>query len=202
MPTLLVSVGLLLTFVGLAIALTLADGIADLIVTPSVRRGGLRTLLDVASAKSVTSLVGLFSSILYAVFRGRELDRAERALDGFLAALEERIPLATPAILQAESNTILERLFAAQSTFRDDLAVRIGRLFDNALNHRLEDHIYRPHEAIDSFLKVSARRARMRCGLHSKSSAPCCREVPRRTWRSSPMRLCGYRRAWSRYVAA
>jgi hypothetical protein len=149
MPTLLVSVGLLLTFVGLAIALTSADVIADLDVTPSVRRGGLRTLLDVASVKSVTSLVGLFSSILYAVFRGRELDRAERALDGFLTALEERIPLATPAILQAESNTILEKLFTAQSTSGDDLAVRIGRLFDNALNHRLEEHIYGLHEAIE-----------------------------------------------------
>ena len=149
MPNLLVGVGLLLTFAGLAIALSSAGGIADQAVSPADRQRGLKTLLDVASAKFVTSLFGLLCSLAYTIFRGSELDRAERALDGFLAALEERIPLATPATLQAEANGLLEKLLTAQSQFGNDLAINIGGLLDNALDQRLGEHIGPLREAID-----------------------------------------------------
>jgi hypothetical protein len=149
MPNLLVGVGLLLTFAGLAIALSAAGGIADQSVSAAVRQSGLKNLLDVASAKFVTSLFGLFCSLGYTVFRGTELDRAERALDRFLAALEERIPLATPATLQAESNELLEKLLTVQSQFGNDLAINIGGLLDNALDQRLGEHIGPLREAIE-----------------------------------------------------
>lgn len=149
MPNLLVGVGLLLTFAGLAIALSAAGGIADQSVSPAVRQSGLKNLLDVASAKFVTSLFGLLCSLAYTIFRGSELDRAERALDRFLAALEERIPLATPATLQAEANGLLEKLLTAQSQFGTDLAINIGGLLDNALDQRLGEHIGPLREAIE-----------------------------------------------------
>lgn len=149
MPNLLVGVGLLLTFAGLAIALSAAGAIADQSVSTTARQSGLKNLLDVASAKFVTSLVGLFCSLGYTIFRGSELDKAERALDGFLAALEERIPLATSATLQAEANALLERSLTVQSQFATELAVNIGERLDNAFDQRLGEHIGPLREAIE-----------------------------------------------------
>lgn len=149
MPNLLVGIGLLLTFAGLAIALSSAGSIADQSVSAAERQSGLKNLLDVASAKFLTSLVGLLCSLAYTIFRGAELDKAERSLDRFLAALEERIPLATPATLQAEANGLLDKLLTVQSQFGNDLAVNIGGLLDNALDQRLGEHIGPLREAIE-----------------------------------------------------
>ncbi len=91
MPNLLVGVGLLLTFIGLAVALSSAGGMADPGVDNDIRQKALKKLLDVASAKFVTSLTGLLCSLAYTIYRGSQLDKAERSLDRFLAALEERI---------------------------------------------------------------------------------------------------------------
>jgi hypothetical protein len=149
MPNLLVGVGLLLTFAGLAIALSAAGGIADQSVSATARQSGLKNLLDVASAKFVTSLIGLLCSLGYTIFRGSELDKAERALDGFLAALEERIPLATSATLQAETNSLLEKSLTVQAQFATELAVNIGGRLDSALDQRLGEHIGPLREAIE-----------------------------------------------------
>lgn len=149
MPNLLVGVGLLLTFAGLAIALSAAGSIADQSVSSTARQSGLKNLLDVASAKFVTSLVGLLCSLVYTILRGRELDQAERALDDFLAALEERIPLATSATLQAETNALLEKSLTVQAQFATELAVNIGGQLDIALDQRLGEHIGPLREAIE-----------------------------------------------------
>jgi hypothetical protein len=149
MPNLLVGVGLLLTFAGLAIALSAAGGIADQSVSATARQSGLKNLLDVASAKFVTSLVGLLCSLGYTIFRGSELDKAERALDNFLAALEERIPLATSATLQAEGNALLEESLKVQGQFATELAINIGGRLDSALDQRLGEHIGPLREAIE-----------------------------------------------------
>lgn len=145
MPNLLVGVGLLMTFLGLSIALSAAGNI----VSSPERVTGLKGLLDAASAKFVTSLVGLLCSLIYTGFRGNRLVKAERALDRFLAALEERIPLATPASLQAEANAILEKSLATQEQFATEVAVNIGGRLDSALDHRLGEHIGPLREAIE-----------------------------------------------------
>jgi hypothetical protein len=149
MPNLLVGVGLLLTFLGLALALSSAGSIADQTVSAADRQSGLKTLLDVASAKFVTSLVGLFCSLAYTTFRSQQLVNAERALDRFLAALEERIPLATPAGLQVEANSLLEKSLLVQSQFTNEVAVNIGGLLDSALDQRLGEHIGPLRDAIE-----------------------------------------------------
>ncbi len=149
MPNLLVGVGLLLTFAGLAIALSAAGSIADQSVSSADRQSGLKNLLDVASAKFVTSLVGLLCSLGYTIFRGNELAKAERVLDRFLAALEERIPLATPATLQAEANALLEKSLTVQTQFATEVALNIGGRLDSALDQRLGEHIGPLREAIE-----------------------------------------------------
>jgi hypothetical protein len=149
MPNLLVGVGLLMTFLGLSIALNAAGGIADPTVDFSQRQSGLKGLLDAASAKFITSLVGLFCSITYTAWRSAKLNMVEASLGQFLVALEERIPLATAAALQAEANAILERSRDVQETFATELAVNIGSRLDDALDQRLGEHIGPLREAIE-----------------------------------------------------
>ncbi|WP_192499363.1 hypothetical protein [Skermanella pratensis] len=121
MPNLLVGAGLLFTFIGLSAALATAGGVVT--GTASVRNDALKLLLETASFKFVTSLVGMFLSIVYAVLRKRVLNGVERALDKFRTALEERIPLMTPAALQQEANALLERQNTQLETFSTELAL-------------------------------------------------------------------------------
>lgn len=140
LPNLLVGAGLLFTFLGLAAALGTAGGIVaggD----QANRNDALRVLLDTASFKFITSLIGLLLSIIYALFRKGCLKRIERALDAFRATLEVRVPLLTPAALQQEANDLLRRQSVQLETFSTDLAINLGAAFDNAFNDRLGEHI-------------------------------------------------------------
>jgi hypothetical protein len=149
MPGLLVGVGLLLTFVGLSLALGSAG---DIVGAPDavVRNSKLQALLDTASAKFVFSLVGLACSIAYTTWRTGCLQRTDKALDALLAALEERIPLATAAGMQAEANAFLQQSLEAQLLFTNQLAVSLGSRVDEALDTRLGEHIGPLREAIES----------------------------------------------------
>jgi hypothetical protein len=135
-----VGAGLLFTFIGLTAALGTAGGIVG-DVDQTARNSALRTLLDAASFKFITSLVGLFLSIAYALFRKRRLRAVEHSLDAFLSALEARVPLLTPATLQQEANDILKRQSVQLETFSTDLAVNLGATFDRAFDERLGEHI-------------------------------------------------------------
>jgi uncharacterized protein YoxC len=140
LPNLLVGAGLLFTFLGLTAALGSAGGIVG-DVDQAARNSALRALLDAASFKFITSLVGLFLSIAYALFRKQRLRVVERALDAFLLALEARVPLLTPATLQQEANDLLKRQSTQLETFSTDLAVNLGAAFDRAFDERLGEHI-------------------------------------------------------------
>jgi hypothetical protein len=137
LPNLLVGAGLLFTFLGLAAALGSAGGIVSAGADSGARNEALRALLDTASFKFITSLVGLLLSIVYALFRKRRLQTVESALDRFLAALEARVPLLTPASLQQEANALLER----QAVASGELAASIGSALDRALDRRLGQHL-------------------------------------------------------------
>jgi hypothetical protein len=140
LPNLLVGAGLLFTFLGLAAALGTAGGIIGG-VDQAGRNNALKVLLDTASFKFITSLIGLLLSIWYALFRKGCLKRIERAIDAFLTALETRVPLLSPAALQQEANELLKRQSVQLETFSTDLAVNLGAAFDNAFNERLGEHI-------------------------------------------------------------
>ena len=93
LPGLLVGAGLLFTFLGLAVGLSAASDVVAEGVDQLRRNAALRDLLGAASVKFVTSLVGLFLSIMYALFRKSQLRAAERAQATLLDALGERLPL-------------------------------------------------------------------------------------------------------------
>ena len=140
MPGMLVGAGLLFTFLGLAVALSAAGGVvagSD----PVQSRQGLHQLLDAASFKFITSLAGLLLSIAYTGFRNHRLRLVEQALDGFTAALDRQMPLATPAFLQHEANEALRAQSTTLKTFSTELAVSVGEKFDSTFDKRLDEHI-------------------------------------------------------------
>jgi hypothetical protein len=152
MPNLLVGVGLMLTFFGLIVALIAAGEIASPTVSATQRAEELQKLLNGASAKFATSLAGLLCSLLYTAWRGSRMQLAERAVHSFLAALEERVPLATSATLQSEANAILRESQSQLEIFNATLAASIGKAVDNALDTRLGDHIGPLREAIEGLV--------------------------------------------------
>jgi hypothetical protein len=149
MPGMLVGAGLLFTFFGLAVAL-LAAGDVVAGADSTQRQYGLHQLLNAASFKFFTSLAGLFLSIVYTLARNSRMRAVELALDAFNADLEQRMPLATPALLQHEANDSLRKQSAALETFGTELAVNIGQALDAAFDQRLGEHIGPLREAIES----------------------------------------------------
>jgi methyl-accepting chemotaxis protein len=142
LPGLLVGAGLLFTFLGLAAALGSAGGIVAEGISQAERNNALKTLLDTASFKFLTSLAGLFLSIAYTIFwKTRCQHQIGRALDVFIILLEERIPLRTATAAQDETIGLLQRQLTQMETFSNDLAISIGSALDGALDQRLGDHI-------------------------------------------------------------
>jgi hypothetical protein len=145
MPGMLVGAGLLFTFLGLTVALSVAgDVVAG--ADNAQRQQGLHQLLNAASFKFLTSLAGLGLSIAYTWFRNYRIRLIEQALDAFNAALERQMPLATPAFLQHEANDTLRSQSAALEVFGTQLAVSM----DSAFDQRLGEHIGPLTEAIQA----------------------------------------------------
>jgi len=147
LPNLLVGAGLLFTFLGLAFALSSASAIVT--GDPTARSDALKALLDAASFKFFTSVVGLFLSIGYALFRKRKLRSVEAALAAWCGALEERIPTVTALSLQQEANELLQAQATQMEAFTNELAVSIGTALDTAFDKRLGEHIGPLAEALE-----------------------------------------------------
>ena len=147
LPNLLVGAGLLFTFLGLAVALSSASAIVT--GDQNTRSKALETLLDAASFKFITSVVGLFLSIGYALFRKRKLRSVEAELAAWCGALEERIPTVTALSLQQEANELLQAQATQMEAFTNELAVSIGTALDTAFDKRLGEHIGPLAEALE-----------------------------------------------------
>lgn len=90
-PALFVSVGLLLTFLGLVAAL---DQTGDILDTSSADGNvaateGLKTLLQIASAKFVMSLTGLLCSIIFTVVLRASAHETDKVLSELCMTIEE-----------------------------------------------------------------------------------------------------------------
>jgi len=131
----------------LAAALSAAGAVVE--GEPTARTNALKALLDAASFKFITSLFGLFLSIAYALYRKSILRGIETSLDEFVAALETRVPIITPASLQLKGNEILERQASHLETFSTDLALGIGSALDRVFDQRLGEHIAPLTEAME-----------------------------------------------------
>jgi methyl-accepting chemotaxis protein len=91
LPGLFVSVGLLLTFLGLISALQAIGSGLSIEATPEEMRGALNDLLGAASAKFIMSLTGLLASIFFTIMLRTSMGRVETSIHLLCARLEERL---------------------------------------------------------------------------------------------------------------
>jgi biopolymer transport protein ExbB/TolQ len=89
LPGLFVTVGLLLTFLGLISALQQITGLSN--ASPEDMRISLDRLLGAASAKFIMSLTGLFASIVFTIVLRVLMSQVERRIHSLCADLENRL---------------------------------------------------------------------------------------------------------------
>lgn len=89
LPGLFVTVGLLLTFLGLISALQQITGLSN--ASPEDMRMSLDRLLGAASAKFIMSLTGLFASIVFTIVLRVLMSQVERRIHSLCADLENRL---------------------------------------------------------------------------------------------------------------
>ena len=149
LPGLLVGAGLLVTFLGLAAALSSAGSVVAEGLTQQQRTTALRDLLGSAAVKFITSVAALFLSIVYALWRKWSLKRAEAAFAAFLGTLQEQIPLKTQAALQADANAILAKQYADIQQIGSDFFVTLGSTLEREFGAGLQQHIKPLADAIE-----------------------------------------------------
>lgn len=133
-PNLLVGIGLLFTFIGLIAALYFASkGVSAPDVVKA--QNALTQLLHAATFKFMTSVAGLFSSLLYSFFEKGELHKLQRSIVNICTQLDKCLDYLTPekvSVIQLEESKkqteLLER-------FQTDLAVSIANNLEPILNN-------------------------------------------------------------------
>ena len=95
-PGLFVTIGLLLTFLGLISALGSMD------LSQGKVEASLKDLLNIASAKFIMSLTGLFCSIIFTVLLRTGLGQVEKSLHSLSAAIERRLTFISLEALAVE----------------------------------------------------------------------------------------------------
>ena len=156
-PGFFVGLGLLLTFIGLVLALHKAAASTGA-HSAEAMTNSLSELLDAATFKFSTSIAGLGSSLLLSLlFRSYQI-WIEGAFDGFSRALEERMIIHPPQRVAAASLNVL----AAQ---RDELKeinserffARLGDTVAPRLQHAMQDAISPISQTLDRTVKTLAQ---------------------------------------------
>jgi uncharacterized phage infection (PIP) family protein YhgE len=139
-PGILVGSGLLVTFLGLTVALRAAGGVVSG-TDPVSRLHALQGLLDAASLKFITSLAGLFLSITYALARKHQLYRVEIAHEAFLHAINREMPFKAAALLQFDTNELLRKQYTEVQRIGVDFFVNLGSVLEREFSSGLQAHL-------------------------------------------------------------
>lgn len=151
-PALFVSVGLLLTFLGLVAALEQTSQILDDASGDSNVTEGLKTLLRIAGAKFIMSLTGLLCSILFILFLRRNASRVDRDLRALCEVIERGCDyLSEQSILRDMLEQAREQTTHLQS-FSTELVAQIARPLK-------EDIPQAVREAMEPVVRGISRRA-------------------------------------------
>lgn len=125
-PGYFVGVGLLLTFIGLVLALAKAGAAASAESSNAMQRAMI-DLLNIATFKFATSIAGLGASIVLSfIFRIYSI-RIDASFDLFCAALERGLLYTAPQSISAEINaTLKEQLKQLKDITQGDFFARMG----------------------------------------------------------------------------
>jgi hypothetical protein len=134
----LVGVGLVLTFLGLVLALKAAGGSLGA-SEPGLVQDGLGRLLGTAATKFAFSVAALVLSLLWSGWLRGETRHTEASVDAFVTALDRRLPPLTQQEVGAETQTLLRDDAGARREEIERLADAIAERFDDALRRRLGD---------------------------------------------------------------
>ena len=133
LPNYLVGLGLCFTFLGVVAVISkaaLALGASNSDATKQV--DALRDLLDAASFKFVTSLVGVFASITYSLFfRWRRIG-VEREIAGLAVDFHRRIFILNPTAFLRQIREEGQRQTGCLETMATNIGVAVGKQFTEA----------------------------------------------------------------------
>ena len=133
LPNYLVGLGLCFTFLGVVAVISkaaLALGASNSDATKQV--DALRDLLDAASFKFVTSLVGVFASIIYSLFfRWRRIG-VEREIAELIVDFHRRIFILNPTALLRQIREEGQRQTGCLETMATNVGVAVGKQFTEA----------------------------------------------------------------------
>jgi methyl-accepting chemotaxis protein len=136
-PNYFVGVGLLFTFFGLVAALHFAsEGLAH---DASVKdaQTALRSLLEVASFKFLTSISGILSSLILSVLIRRDVHRLQIAFDSLCQLLEKRLTTLSPESIATQQLRESRKQSDQLLRFNTDFAVQLAEAIESKLNDRL-----------------------------------------------------------------
>lgn len=150
-PNQLVGIGLLITFVGLVLALFFAkSGIG---ASPDEANKALTALLGTAATKFLTSVAALASSLVFAHFKNKRLHETELLIEQVSFRLEQLITPVTLERLTEFSNQELVRQTAQLERFNQDLAVSIATALDEKIGKTMTVAVQPLIEAIEAMAK-------------------------------------------------
>ena len=135
MPGIFVSVGLLLTFLGLISALQSAGGGFAINASEEDRISSMKNLLGAASAKFIMSLTGLAASIFFTLVLRLFLGRVERKLHRVCSLLENRLDFIS---LEATAEQHLQVARGQEAAFQkigNELVEKFGRQLREEMSH-------------------------------------------------------------------
>lgn len=145
MPNILIGVGLLFTFLFLALALAdvipaLRDG-AD----PELIRSSISDLLKNASGKFLTSITGMTCSLLWTYFSKQNVEALESEIDSLCNAMQRHVApigaeaaIATQMAIFSEILTVNREQVGQLKRFETDFAVAIGKALGSQMQPAFE----------------------------------------------------------------
>lgn len=125
MPGYLISLGLFFTFIGLVAAIAIAArGLAHSTEVVETQQA-LVQLLDVASLKFISSVAGIFSSILLSFVQKAWLNRVSNLIHRFCDVVEARTQLTTTEQLLYQWLVEQERTTRSYANLANDIATEV-----------------------------------------------------------------------------
>ena len=141
-PALFVSVGLLLTFLGLVAALEQTGEVLRADATDaSATVQGLTTLLNVASAKFIMSLTGLACSIIFTVVLRISTKRKDEALHTLCAEIERGCDFMSEQDMLRKMLTQAEEQTAHLQAFSTELVAQVAKPLKEDLPNAIRESI-------------------------------------------------------------
>ena len=140
-PALFVSVGLLLTFLGLVAALEQTGQVLASDSTAGGPLAGLTKLLSVASAKFIMSLTGLACSIVFTVVLRFSAKRKDDALRGLCADIEHGCAFISEQVVLREMLEQAQEQTTHLQTFSTELVAQVAQPLKEDLPNAIRESI-------------------------------------------------------------